>query len=68
MRSFRAPGRSVIEAVQIGKAGEKFARVLHPVNAELQLIHVLRIQVDGGLLGRSKAAVGAQVERDRAGG
>ena len=65
---FGTEGGSVVEAMQVRQAGEEFFRVRHPVDAELQLIHILRIQMDGGLLGGSEAAIGAQVEGDRAGG
>ena len=65
---FGTEGGSVIEAMQVRQAGEEFVRVLHPVDAELQLIDILRVQMDGGLFGGSEAAVGAEVEGDRAGG
>src|ERR1700677_1751863 len=59
---------SIVEAVQVGEAGEEFCRVLHAVNAELQLIDILRVEMDGGFLGGREAAVGAQIEGDRRGG
>ena len=65
---FGAEGGSVVEAVQIGQAGQKFCRILHAVDAELQLIDILRVEMDGGLFGGSKAAVGAEIERDGPGG
>ena len=64
---FGTEGRSVIEAMQVGQPGKEFFRVWDAIDAELQLIDVLRVQMDGGLFGRSEAAVGAQVERHRAG-
>jgi hypothetical protein len=64
---FWTEGCSVIEAMQIRQASEEFLRVGHAIDAELQLIDVLRVQMDGGLLGGSEAAVGAQVKRHRAG-
>ncbi len=64
---FGAEGGSVVEAVQVGEAGEEFCRVLHPVDAELQLIDVLRVEMDGGFFVGSEAAVGAEVEGDRSG-
>ena len=63
---FGAEGGSVVEAMQVGQAGKEFFRVGHAVDAELQLIDILRVQMDGGLLGGSEAAVGAQVEGDGA--
>src|SRR5580704_3861885 len=65
---FRTKWSSIVEAVQVRQASQKFFRVGHPVNTELQLIDILRIQMDGRLFRRSKAAIGAQVERDWAGG
>ena len=62
---FGADGGSVVEAMEVGQAGEEFFGVRHAVDAELQLIHILRIEVDGGLLGGSEAAIGAQVEGNR---
>src|ERR1700733_2041360 len=50
---------SVVEAVQVGQAGEKFCWVLHPIDAELQLIDILRVEMDGGFLAGREAAVGA---------
>ena len=61
---FRTEGGSIIEAVQVRQAGEEFARVLHPVDAELQLIDILSVQMDGGLFSRSEAAIGAEVKGD----
>jgi len=65
---FAGKGCSVIEAVQVGEAGEKFARILHAIDAEFQLVDILRVEVDGGLLGGREAAVGAEIERNRPGG
>src|ERR1700733_1294510 len=59
-------GGSVVEAMQVGEAGQKFGGVLHVVNAEFQRIHILRVEMDGGFLGGREAAVGAEVERNRA--
>ena len=56
---FGAERSSVVEAMQVGQAGEEFCRILHPVDAELQLIDILRVEMDGGFLGGSEAAVGA---------
>ena len=64
---FGAKGCSVLEAMQVGQPGKEFFRVWDTIDAELQLIDVLRVQMDGGLFGGSEAAVRAQVERHRAG-
>jgi hypothetical protein len=61
---FGAEGGPVVEAMQVRQAGQELFRVGHAVNAELQLIHILRIQMDGGLLGGSEAAIGAEIEGD----
>ena len=65
---FGTEGSSVVEAVQVREAGEELRWIVHAVDAELQLIDVMGIQMEGGLLSWSKAAVGAEIERDRAGG
>ena len=62
---FGAERGSVVEAVQVGEAGEELCRVLDPVDTELQLIDILRVEMDSGFLVGREAPVGAQIEGDR---
>jgi hypothetical protein len=62
---FGTEGGSIVEAMQVRQAGEEFFGMRHPVDAEFQLIHILRIEMDGGLLAGSEAAIGAEVEGNR---
>ncbi len=59
---FRTPRRAIIEAVQVRETGQKLYRIIDPVNTELELVHIVGIEVNGGFLIGRKRAAGAEIE------